>query len=159
MGHTCIDALRTEFVNTREQTCFNLFSVLLQLVRLYVCICNQCRPYCPRILRGDESKTAVKEEVMVIEPVVRKVDSAIHRIVTFQKAMIPGILNSQEIKTDFNFKTLKFNVGFTSYRTGLEILTKITTGWITLLTFRTTDLRNIELTRDQKLTELENADL
>ena len=86
-----------------------------QLVRLYVCICNQCRPYCSRILRGDESKTTVKEEVMVIEPVVRKVDSAIHEIVTFQKAMTPEILNSQEIKTDFNSKMLKFNAGFTSY--------------------------------------------
>ena len=32
-----------------------------------------------------------------------------------KKAMTPGILNSQVLKSDFNSKILNFNFGFTSY--------------------------------------------
>ena len=35
---------------------------------------------------------------------------------------IPGILNSQKIKSDFSSKMLTFNMGFTSYQTCLESL-------------------------------------
>ena len=50
---------------------------------------------------------------------VRRMDSAIHRIVIFFnyhrgiKAMTPGILDSQEIKSDFNSKMPNCNMGFT----------------------------------------------
>ena len=36
--------------------------------------------------------------------------------------MKPGILNSQEIKSDFNLKMLNFNMGVISYLTCLESL-------------------------------------
>ena len=56
-------------------------------------------------------------------PVVRKVDSAIGRIVIFLtgaerhklKAMKPRILNSQEVKSIFNSKIVNFITSFTSY--------------------------------------------
>ena len=53
-----------------------------------------------------------------------RLNSAIDRIGIFQKgkkAMTPGILNTQVLKSDFNSKMLNFNFGFTSYWTCLEI--------------------------------------
>ena len=54
--------------------------------------------------------------------IVRKVNSTIHRIGIFstsaerhKKQMTPGILNSQETKSDFNSKMLNCNTGFISY--------------------------------------------
>ena len=39
-----------------------------------------------------------------------------HILMSFsQEIMIPRILNSQEIKSDFNSKMLNFSMGFTSY--------------------------------------------
>ena len=52
--------------------------------------------------------------------------------------MTPRILNSQEIKSDFNSKMLNFVMVFTSYWTCLERW-KITIRWIALFIFRTTD--------------------
>ena len=49
--------------------------------------------------------------------------------------MTPGILNSQEIKSDFNSKMMNFNMRFTSYLTCLESLKKITIWWIALFSF------------------------
>ena len=55
---------------------------------------------------------------LLLDPVVRKVNSAyysgqlLHKGI---KAMTPGILNSQGIKSVCNSKMLKFNVGFTCY--------------------------------------------
>ena len=49
--------------------------------------------------------------------VVRKMDSAINRIVIFQlpqkRIKSNAILSSKEIKSDFNSKMLIFNIGFT----------------------------------------------
>ena len=46
--------------------------------------------------------------------IVRKMDSVIHPVVFFPtatiKAMTPGILNSQEIKSDSNSKMLNFSI-------------------------------------------------
>ena len=55
-------------------------------------------------------------EKSISGPVVRKVVSAIQRIVIFLTAEEGrGVLNSQEIVSDLNSKVLNFNMGFSSY--------------------------------------------
>ena len=57
-------------------------------------------------------------EVTNLGPVARKVDRVVHQTVIFfnrckkaEHAMTPGILRSQEMKSDFNSKMLNFNIG------------------------------------------------
>ena len=67
--------------------------------------------------------------------IVRKLDNTIHRIVIFstavkrhKKVVTPGILNSQEMKSDFNSKMLNFSMGFTSHRRCFESFKKSLSG-------------------------------
>ena len=52
--------------------------------------------------------------------------------------MTPGILSSQEIKSDFNLKMLNFSMGFNFYQllNMFRMFEKISVQWLTLFIFR-----------------------